>query len=63
MVRVVDREADKNKKNNFVIPLTDIYTSKNDKKLVNFFAVPKSAFQTVDYLKLDGKMLYHENMI
>lgn len=52
-----------NKPNNFhMMSLSTIFTGKNDNKLVNFFPIPKSAFQQVDYIKLDGEIRMFNNL-
>ena len=47
----------------FTIPLKQLFMSPEDISQVNFFAVPKSAFQNVKYLKGDGDIQMYDNML
>ena len=47
----------------YTVPLKYIFTAPEDITLVNFFAVPKSAYQTVRYLKNDGALQMYDNLL
>ena len=57
----IDKDHDK-PNNLHQMSLSTIFSGKNDNKLVNFFPIPKSAFQQVDYSKLDGEIKLFQNL-